>query len=231
MHNLPPRSATAMFAAAPAIEQAKNTRRGEKRSAMVKKAKTSVPAMKPSCTADVTCPSAEAASPHSAGRSRSTALPANHSEVPANCDTMMTGRTRAGRTGATAGPPTGSAAASTQRAPGRLCRAGPQGGAPRRVLLDRHDGADQHLPSYVTADAAKMAGISPGRSQRDGSRSIGARNVRRSSSLGFGCPAQLAPQHLADRRLRQRLAEFHVPRPLVPGEMRIAMGDHGFLGE
>ena len=50
----PPASAyTPKFAAAPASEQTKNTTRGETRSETAKNAKASVPAMKPSCTAEV----------------------------------------------------------------------------------------------------------------------------------------------------------------------------------
>jgi hypothetical protein len=50
---LSPARRIAAFAIAPAVAHRKNTMRGEKRSASAKNANTRVPAMKPSCTAEV----------------------------------------------------------------------------------------------------------------------------------------------------------------------------------
>jgi hypothetical protein len=77
---------------APASAQNKNTRRGAKRSAMASRANTSVPTMKPNCSAEVSGPTALAGQPSSRCRSGMTALTANHSEVPANWASTSTGR-------------------------------------------------------------------------------------------------------------------------------------------
>ena len=69
--------------------------RGEKRSAMDSSAKPKVPAMKPICTEAVSQPTA-AAGATSRCRSAITALIANQTEVPANCEIAMTGRMRFG---------------------------------------------------------------------------------------------------------------------------------------
>jgi hypothetical protein len=82
----------AALQAAPSSEQARKTSAGGKRSASISSANTRVPATKPSCTADVNVPSAAAGSPQCCCRSGITALTANHSEVPANCDNTITGR-------------------------------------------------------------------------------------------------------------------------------------------
>src|SRR5690606_7036011 len=82
---------------APASAQRRNTRRGEKRSAMVSSAKASVPATKPACTAAVSQPSATSGSPQSRCRSAITPFVANQSEEPASCATAIAGRMRRGR--------------------------------------------------------------------------------------------------------------------------------------
>ncbi|WP_287121886.1 hypothetical protein [Mesorhizobium sp.] len=58
-----------------------------------------MPAMKPSCTAIVMSPTADAGRPALRCRSGITALPANHSEVAANCEMTIVGRMRAGTAG------------------------------------------------------------------------------------------------------------------------------------
>jgi hypothetical protein len=63
---------------------------------MVSSANTSVPATKPTCTAEVSVPTDDGASAQASCRSGMTALAANHSEVPANCENTITGSTRAG---------------------------------------------------------------------------------------------------------------------------------------
>ena len=50
----------------------------------------------PNCTAEVSMPTAVAGRPQASWRSGITALTANHSDVPANCDSTMTGRIRRG---------------------------------------------------------------------------------------------------------------------------------------
>lgn len=84
------------LSAAPAKAHARKTRCGRKRSASISKAKMSVPATKPSCTALVRVPTAPGGSCHARSTSGITALTANHSEVPANWESTITGRTRRG---------------------------------------------------------------------------------------------------------------------------------------
>jgi hypothetical protein len=85
--------------AAPASAHTKNTRRAENRSAMASKANTSVPTMKPNCSAEVSAPTAEVAQPSSRCKSGMTAFTANHNEVPANCAATNTGRMWRGTAG------------------------------------------------------------------------------------------------------------------------------------
>ena len=84
------------FKAAPSKAQARKTRCGANRSASISSANTSVPATKPSCTTEVSRPTAEAGSRQARCRSGITALTANHSDVPANCESTITGRMRRG---------------------------------------------------------------------------------------------------------------------------------------
>ena len=64
--------------------QKKNTREGENLSAIVNRAKASVPIIKPNCTADVRCPNAELLRPKSDIMLFMTPLLANHKEVQQN---------------------------------------------------------------------------------------------------------------------------------------------------
>ncbi|ELR70064.1 hypothetical protein C900_04124 [Fulvivirga imtechensis AK7] len=77
---------------APAIAQKKNTFDGENLSAIVNVAKVKVPKIKPNCTAEVILPNDPDGSDRNSCKSGSTALPANQSEVPANCAMTITGR-------------------------------------------------------------------------------------------------------------------------------------------
>ena len=70
----------------------KNSLDGEYLSARDKKANTRVPAINPSITAEVTRLTAYWLSPNATFNSGKIALPANHNEVPANCDKMISGR-------------------------------------------------------------------------------------------------------------------------------------------
>ena len=88
-----------------AAAHSRNTRRAEKRSAMASSANTSVPAMKPSCSADVKVPTSAAAQPNSRCSSGMTAFTANQGEVPANCASTITGNTRLGAMVVACAPP------------------------------------------------------------------------------------------------------------------------------
>ncbi len=88
--------AAASVAPALASEHSRNTRRAGKRSATASSANTSAPAMKPSCTAAVSVPTAAAGQPKPACRSPITAFTANQGEVPASCASTSTGSTRRG---------------------------------------------------------------------------------------------------------------------------------------
>ena len=61
--NEPALHAPAKVQAAPASAHSRNTRRALKRSAMASSANTSVPAMKPNCTAEVSVPTSAAGQP------------------------------------------------------------------------------------------------------------------------------------------------------------------------
>jgi hypothetical protein len=76
---------------APSKAQAKNTFDGEKRSAIVKSENSSVPAIKPNCTADVKFSKALVFKVKLAIKSFSTALLANHKEVQQNCEITIIG--------------------------------------------------------------------------------------------------------------------------------------------
>ena len=69
---------------APITAQVKKIFDGEKRSAIVKIAKRSVPKIKPNCTADVRCPNALLFKLKFTIRSLITPLPANQSDVQQN---------------------------------------------------------------------------------------------------------------------------------------------------
>src|SRR5688572_32618060 len=84
---------TAEFVTAPSNELIKNNLTGEKRSAKEKKANTSVPAINPSITAYVTRLTAYRLNPRDSYNSGSTAFPTNQSDVPANCESTITGKT------------------------------------------------------------------------------------------------------------------------------------------
>ena len=66
--------------------------RGENLSEMAKKAKQRVPLIKPNCTAEVILPTASAPIFHCACKSPKIALPANHSDPPANWENTMVGK-------------------------------------------------------------------------------------------------------------------------------------------
>jgi len=85
--------------AAPTIAEPKNRRWAAMRSDSARMAKTVVPAMKPSCTLEVSQPVRPTTFGHSVASSGTTALGTNHSEAPRNWDTTMRGRTRALRSG------------------------------------------------------------------------------------------------------------------------------------
>ena len=86
----------ATLASAPNTAQMKKTAAGLKRSATEKRANPKVPMIKPNITAEVTEAMAPVGSCQSFCRVPMMALPANHSEVPANCEKMMMGRIRLG---------------------------------------------------------------------------------------------------------------------------------------
>ena len=77
-------SSKAAFARAPQIALTKNTLEGEKRSASARKAKMSVPHIKPSCTAESAAPIADVLTRSGKGICGMLMLPTNHSEVPRN---------------------------------------------------------------------------------------------------------------------------------------------------
>ncbi|GAB1445854.1 hypothetical protein MASR2M41_15840 [Flammeovirgaceae bacterium] len=77
---------------APAMAQTKNTFEGEKRSEMERRAKIKVPIINPSCTEEVRLPNELAERLKACCNSGSTALPANHNEVHANCAKTIRGR-------------------------------------------------------------------------------------------------------------------------------------------
>ena len=89
----------AKLAIAPNKEQIKNKFRGLKRSAKLKTANNKVPTIKPSCTALVICPNIWDVMPNSICKLDRTAFPANHKEVPANCENTITGSIRYGTGG------------------------------------------------------------------------------------------------------------------------------------
>ena len=76
---------------APSNELMKKSFTGEKRSAREKKANTKVPAINPSMTAEVTRLTAYWLRCNVCFSSGSTALPTNQSDVPANCESTITG--------------------------------------------------------------------------------------------------------------------------------------------
>jgi len=80
------------FDNAPRIEQNKNIFRGEYLSDSAKKAKTNVPIIKPSCTADVTMPTSFILTFIADCKSVMIAFPANHNEVQANWENIITGK-------------------------------------------------------------------------------------------------------------------------------------------
>ena len=138
-------SAPAALQPAPASAHSRKTCRGEKRSAIVSAAKASVPPMKPNCTAEVSEPTAAAGSCQSRCRSGITALTANHSDVPASCDSTMVGRMRFG-----------TAASESMRAarPGWRLAAGTGIGAPAQARRS-HRSATAAGPSIAAlAEAA-----------------------------------------------------------------------------
>src|SRR2546427_11713820 len=77
------------FINAPVREHAQKRILGETRSASVRKAKQSVPRMKPNWTVEVKEPSESPFRFHSRWISGRTAFVANQSEVPANCEKIM----------------------------------------------------------------------------------------------------------------------------------------------
>ncbi len=81
------------LAAAPATADKKNIRDGEKRSAIFREAKLKVPVIKPSCTAETKCPKLWGAKPKLCIIPARAALPANQSEVQANCDSTIINKT------------------------------------------------------------------------------------------------------------------------------------------
>ncbi len=68
-----------------------NIRDGEYRSAIVNRAKVSVPIIKPNCTKDNRYPKISKSTVNCVARSSITALPANHKDVQKNCEIMITG--------------------------------------------------------------------------------------------------------------------------------------------
>ncbi len=87
-----PDQITPRFANAPDIAQRRKTREGENRSAREYQANTSVPPIKPNCTAEVNPPKACGDKSKSAIRLFITPLLANHREVQQNWATTITGR-------------------------------------------------------------------------------------------------------------------------------------------
>ncbi len=85
-----------IFAKAPRIEHTKNTFLGENTSDIVKKAKQSVPVIKPNCTEEVTQPIEAGWRFQLTCRSEIIAFPANQSEVPANWEKIRTGSIQKG---------------------------------------------------------------------------------------------------------------------------------------
>ena len=84
------------FETAPRIEQTKYIFRGEYLSDNAKNAKTSVPEINPSCTAEVMIPTSSILTFIADCKSLMIAFPANHREVPANCENIITGKIRLG---------------------------------------------------------------------------------------------------------------------------------------
>ena len=76
---------------APKIALIKNTLDGENRSAIVNKANTKVPAIKPNCTAEVKFPKALSCKLKVVTRLFITPFPANHKEVQQNCEKTIMG--------------------------------------------------------------------------------------------------------------------------------------------
>jgi hypothetical protein len=74
------------------IEHAKKTEDGEKRSAMVNKAKTNVPVIKPNCTMLVRCAKKPGSRWKLLMRSARIAFPANQREVQKNWAITITGK-------------------------------------------------------------------------------------------------------------------------------------------
>jgi hypothetical protein len=81
------------FESAPAIALAKKTFEGENRSEIVSRAKVKVPEIKPNCTADVKWLTEPSGRVNDFTRSPITALPANQSDVHANCEKTIIGIT------------------------------------------------------------------------------------------------------------------------------------------
>ena len=77
----------------PISAQVKKTFDGEKRSAMVSKAKIKVPNIKPNCTAEVKCPTAAISKLKVSTRSFIMPLLANQSDVQQNCEMTIIGST------------------------------------------------------------------------------------------------------------------------------------------
>ena len=80
------------FDIAPRIDEYKNIFRGEYLSENAKNAKTNVPEINPSCTADVTLPTSLRSTFIADCKSVMIAFPANHNEVHVNWENMITGR-------------------------------------------------------------------------------------------------------------------------------------------
>lgn len=81
---------------APSKALVKKTFEGENRSAIVRRANTKVPEIKPNCTAEVRCPKALASRLKFITKSPITPLPANHNDVQQNWEMTIIGRIRFG---------------------------------------------------------------------------------------------------------------------------------------
>ena len=81
---------------APRIEEIKKIFLGENLSDSAKKAKMNVPEIKPSCTADVTIPTSFRSTFIADCKSIIIAFPANHNDVQANWENIITGSMRFG---------------------------------------------------------------------------------------------------------------------------------------
>ena len=77
---------------APSIEQEKNIFEGLNLSVIAAMAKTRVPRIKPACTLEVILTKLLASKPNSEMSSGKMVFPANHRDVDANCETIITSR-------------------------------------------------------------------------------------------------------------------------------------------